>query len=132
MYVYNTINTTWIEGYRASKNNNFQISFGRGLPQGNFLKFWIWQKLHDVKYVNMLLLTMISLVRLRLSCFRVCLHETRNELKPIWNLYEASKAKNDKKVFKWIIIIWVIALYFESLDHILNDCLTFQIIGSWI
>ena len=41
---------TWIEGYRASKNNNFPTSFGRGLLQGNFLKFWVWQKLHDVKY----------------------------------------------------------------------------------
>ena len=26
-------------------------SFGRGLLQGIFLKFWVWQKLHDVKYV---------------------------------------------------------------------------------
>ena len=41
----------WIEGYRASKNNNSPISFDRGLLQGNFLKFWAWQKLHDVKYV---------------------------------------------------------------------------------
>ena len=41
---------TWIEGYRASKNNNFPTSFGCGLLQGNFLKFWVWQKLHDVKY----------------------------------------------------------------------------------
>ena len=42
---------TWIEGYRASKNNNFPTSFGRDLLQGNFLKFWVWQKLHDIKYV---------------------------------------------------------------------------------
>ena len=42
---------TWIEGYRANKNNNFPTSFGRGLLQGNFLKFWVWQKLHDVRYV---------------------------------------------------------------------------------
>ena len=40
-----------IEGYRASKNYNFQTSFGRGVLQGSFLKFWVWQKLHDVKYV---------------------------------------------------------------------------------
>ena len=26
-------------GYRASKNKNFPTSFGRGLLQGNFLKF---------------------------------------------------------------------------------------------
>ena len=36
IYIYIYI---WIEGYNATKNNNFPASFGHGLLQGNFLKF---------------------------------------------------------------------------------------------
>ena len=36
IYIYICIYNTWIEGYRASKNNNLPTNFDRGLFQGKF------------------------------------------------------------------------------------------------
>ena len=54
--------------YRASKNNDFPTSFGCGLLQGSFLKFWV-----DKNYMtsNMFCFTMMSLVISGLSFFRL-------------------------------------------------------------
>ena len=95
--------------YRASKNNNFRTSFGRGLLQGNFLKFWVWKKLHDVKCC----FAMTSLVISRLSCFRLTENRLkRSSMKVLFYLLSSWLSPNGTSVFSFWIQNFFLSLTF--------------------